>query len=423
MQVPTPRPGSAMQVSASRPGFARWLVAIAAGGLAVRLLYVLAFTPHLRGEGDSRYYHELAILLGDGQGFADPGNGTPTALHPPLFPLLLALPSWLGLDSWQAQRVIVSLVGTATIVVVGLVARRLAGDRAGLFAAALAAAYPVLIAADGAVMSETLLGLLVALVVYVAYGEPSVRRGISLGALIGLAALTRGEALLLLLFLVRRPRKEVLAMVLTAVVVLAPWTIRNLTTFDKPVALSTNEGNLIAGANCRSTYHGHDTGSWDLACVPGGPIEDESVAASRFRRAGLDYAGDHLGRLPVVLVARLGRTFELYQPIRQAQHAEMRADGIEIAGVVAFFLLMPLGAYGLTMLPRRGPLLAAFGLAIAATLVGYGVPRFRHPGDVALAVLAGVALAGATSSVASRSSSGAGGLTSRFSRSARRSTT
>jgi 4-amino-4-deoxy-L-arabinose transferase-like glycosyltransferase len=413
-----------MQVPASRPGFARWLAAIAAGGLAVRLLYILALTPHLRGQGDSRYYHELAILLGHGHGFVDPGNGTPTALHPPLFPLLLALPSWLGLDSWQEQRVVVALVGTATIVVVGLVARRVAGDRAGLMAAAVAAAYPVLIAADGAVMSEALLGLLVASAVLVAYGEPSTRRSVLLGALIGLAALTRGEALLLLLLLfpIRRPRRKQAALVLACLVVLTPWTIRNFTTFDKPVALSTNEGNLIAGANCHSTYYGHDTGSWDLRCVPGGPTEDESRAASRFRHAGLTYAGDHLGRLPVVLLARLGRTFELYQPIRQAEHAEMRADGIEIAGAVAFFLLLPLGLYGFTMVRPRAPLVAPFGLAIAATLVGYGVPRFRHPADVALAVLAGVALAGATSSVASRRSSGEGGLTSRFSRSARRST-
>ena len=38
-----------MQVPAFRPGFARWLAAIAAAGLAVRLIYVLALTPHLRG--------------------------------------------------------------------------------------------------------------------------------------------------------------------------------------------------------------------------------------------------------------------------------------------------------------------------------------------------------------------------------------
>src|SRR3954454_10123363 len=153
----------AMQAPAIRAAFPRWLAAIAAGGLAVRLVYVLVLTPHLRGLGDATYYHELTNRLGDGAGFVDPGNGTATALHPPLFPLVLALPSWLGLDSYTAHRLVVCLIGTGTIVVVGLVARRLAGERAGLIAAGLAAAYPTLISADGAVMSETLLGLLVAL--------------------------------------------------------------------------------------------------------------------------------------------------------------------------------------------------------------------------------------------------------------------
>src|SRR3954462_10679944 len=138
----------AMQAPAIRgpgPRFPRWLAAIAAGGLAVRLVYVLVLTPHLRGLGDATYYHELANRLADGAGFVDPGNGAPTALHPPLFPLLLAAPSLPRLDSSLAHRVAVSLVGTAAVVGVGLLARTVAGERAGLLAAGLAAVSPVLI--------------------------------------------------------------------------------------------------------------------------------------------------------------------------------------------------------------------------------------------------------------------------------------
>jgi 4-amino-4-deoxy-L-arabinose transferase-like glycosyltransferase len=418
-----------MQVPAFRPGFARWLAAIAAAGLAVRLLYILAITPHLRGLGDATYYHELANALGDGRDFVNPTNGTATALHPPLFPLLLALPSALGLDSYQAHRVVVALIGTATVVGVGFLARHVAGERVGLIAAGLAAASPVLISADGAVMSETLLGLLVVLCALAAYrlrDKPSTRRAALLGVLIGLATLTRGEAILLLplLLLFSATRGKWLAVVVACAVTLAPWTIRNLTTFDKPVPISTNEGNLIAGANCDSTYHGRDIGSWDYRCVKPGPPEDESATGARLRSDGLDYAKDHAGRIPLVLVARLGRTFELFQPIRQAQQAEGRAEGLEIAGAVFFFLLVPPAAYGAILLRRRGkaltPLLALFAVPIAATIAGYGVPRFRHPADVALIVLAAVAVG---SSVASPRSDGSGGLTSRFRPSTGRSTT
>jgi 4-amino-4-deoxy-L-arabinose transferase-like glycosyltransferase len=426
-----------MRTPTGGPGFARRLGLIAAAGLAVRLVYVLVLTPHLRGLGDATYYHVLANVLGDGRGFVDPSNGTATALHPPLFPLLLALPSALGLDSYQAHRVVVALIGTATVVAAGVLARHVAGQRAGLIAAGLAAVSPVLISADGAVMSETLLGLLVALCALAAYRvneKPSMKRAALLGGLIGLATLTRGEAILLLpllIFVLPRPRwKPVLAVTGCCFVVLAPWTIRNLTTFDKPVPISTNEGNLLAGANCPTTYHGSDTGSWDFRCVKPGPLtEDESVTAARLRRDGLDYAGDHAGRVPVVLAARLGRTFELYQPIRQAQHAEGRAEGLETAGAIWFFLLLPPALYGAVLLRRRHvpllPLLALFGLPIAATVIGYGVPRFRHPADVALTVLAAVAVGslGAGSSVASPRSERSGGLTSRFSERAGRSTT
>jgi 4-amino-4-deoxy-L-arabinose transferase-like glycosyltransferase len=423
--------------------FTRRLTTIAATGLAVRLVYVLAITPHLRGRGDSAYYHGLANLIADGRGYVAPGFDAVTALHPPLFPLLLSLPSLAGLDGWQAHRVANAVVGTGAIVVVGLLARRVAGERAGLVAALLAALSPVLVSADAAVMSETLLGLLTAaagLAAYQLLDAPSVARAAALGVAIGLAALTRGEGLLLIVVLALpvalrlRPRRlATLGVVaLAVVVVVAPWTVRNAVTFERPVILSTNEGGLLAGANCGRTYRGRDIGSWEIRCVPGGDFADESVAADQARDKGLDYARDHAGRVPVVVAARLGRTFGVLQPIRQARHAEGRAFGLEVAGAIWFWLLLPPGVYGLVLMRRRGvplaPLLAGLWLTLAATVLGYGVPRFRLPADVALTVLGGVAVAalggaaGAGSEVASPRSAAAGGRTSRFRRRAGRST-
>lgn len=397
--------------------FAGPLVAIAAGGLALRLVYILVLTPDLRGRGDSGYYHDLAGVIADGSGFTDPHNGTPSALHPPLFPLVLALGHLLGADSYVADRVVVSLIGAAAIVAVGLLGRAAGGPRAGLIAAALASVYPVLIGADGAVMSETLLGLLVVLALLAAYGlaeRPGPWRAVLLGALVGLATLTRGEAAFLIVLLVlpvclrlgsRRAITAVLACAAFAVV-LAPWTIRNATTFDRFVPLSTNEGTLVAGANCGDTYRGRDIGSWQIDCVPGGPPVDESVAAARYRRAGLDYARDHAGRVPVVVAARLARTFGVYQPLRQARHAEGRSDGIEIAGAFAFYLVAAGAVAGAVVLRRRRlpllPLCAPVALAALATAIGYGVPRFRHPADLALVVLTAIAVEAAMRGRAAR---------------------
>src|SRR5207302_10880566 len=95
--------------------------------------------------------------------------------------------------------------GFGTLALIGLTPRRAAGPRTGLIAAAVAAVYPVLVAADGAMMSETLYGLLIAGALYVSLrmvdGWRTPLAAAILGALIGLAALTRAEGLLLLALL------------------------------------------------------------------------------------------------------------------------------------------------------------------------------------------------------------------------------
>lgn len=406
---------------AERPrAFLARLLALAAAGLALRLVYVLLLTRGLHDTGDSEFFHRLALLIGDGRGFTEPiglalnGSVRPTALHPPLYPLLLGAASAMGVDSYLAQRVIGCLIGSVAIVAVGLLGRRVGGDRVGLVAAALAALYPVLIGADGAVMSEALYGLLVVVSLLLAYRlaeRPSAAGAALLGAAIALAALTRAEALALLVFALVpaavagarggdgsgrvRPWRTLLAGVLACVVVLLPWTVRNWSAFDRPILISNNSGTLVSGANCGTTYHGAELGSWNIFCVKPGRSTNEAVAAGHERAAGLRFAGDHLGRLPVVLGARLLRTLDLYQPGVEARRAESRSYGIELAGAIAFWILAPVALLGAVMLRRRGQplalLLAPFALAAIVSLAGYGIPRFRHPADLALVVLAAVA--------------------------------
>jgi hypothetical protein len=379
--------------------------AIAGAALVLRLVYVLLLSDDLRGEGDSRFYSEEATLLARGEGFADPlAPDEPTALHPPLLPLLLALPARLGANGYLAQRASLTLLGAATVVVVALLARRLAGDRAGVLAGMLAAVYPVAIAADGAVMPEALFGVLVVVALLAGYryrDTITVRRAALLGGVCGLAALTRSEGLLLLpllaLPLCLRSRRfaHFGAACAACILVLAPWAVRNLDRFERPVPISANDGTVLAGANCDDVYSGSDIGSWQIACVPPADPE-ESVANAEYRERGLEYARDNAGRLPVVAAARTGRTFGALQPIRQARAAEGRADWIEIAGAFAFYALALPAVAGAIVLHRRGAalwiVLVPLALVVLVSMLGYGVPRFRHPADLALLALAAVAL-------------------------------
>jgi 4-amino-4-deoxy-L-arabinose transferase-like glycosyltransferase len=295
------------------------------------------------------------------------------------------------------------------IVLVGLLARRIGGDRAGIAAALVAACYPVFIGADTSLLSETLYGVLVAAALLVALrvrdgGGP--RAAAALGALVALAALTRSEALILLPLLalpvamLRRPGRwtRAAACLGVCVLVLAPWAIRNVVDLGRPVLISTNDGTLLAGANCPLTYHGQDLGFWNIECISTkDPGRTETEQEAVWRREGLRYAGHHAGRLPVVLAARLGRTFDIYQPRRMVSNAEGRWIRIDQAGIVAYFLLLPFAIAGGVGLYRRRRsdmliLLAPVAMVIVQSLIGYGIPRFRHAAEITIVVLAGVAV-------------------------------
>jgi 4-amino-4-deoxy-L-arabinose transferase-like glycosyltransferase len=398
---------------ASTRTFRGRLAAIVVGGLVLRLVYVLVLARHVPMAGDSTFFHSEPQLIANGHGYIEPfvfaayHIAVATAAHPPLYPLVLTVPALVGIDGLLAQRVITCLIGTGVLVLIGLLGRRLGGDRVGLLSAFVAAVYPVLVSADGALMSESLYGLLVVAALHAALSQRErrdARSAIALGVLIGLAALTRSEALLLLPLLawplcLPGPRRlvRVLGCTVACLAVLTPWTIRNWDTFHQLVVVSHNDSTVLAGANCPATYHGVGLGSWDFGCISARRTLREGVQADRWRSQGLHYARAHVSRLPVVLVVRLLRTWDFWQPRRQVQFAESRAPWADEAGVACYYLLLPLAALGAVLLWRRGRgtawiLLSPLALVTLSTLLGYGLPRFRHAAEPSLVVLSAIAL-------------------------------
>lgn len=401
------------------PSFWRSLGAIVALALVVRVaVYVLVGRDTL-GLGDFNFFHEQANLLAQGRGWLEPfdhANGVdhPSAAHPPLWPLVLAVPSLLGLDSIDAHRATGLLLGLVVVVLIALVARRLAGPRAGLFAAGLAAVSPVLVGADGSLLSETLFGVWVLVVLLAALelqARPRAVWALVLGVAGGLSALTRGEGAVLALgvgaaalavcaTISWRRRAQLLGVVAAAcVLTIAPWTVRNWIVMDQPIPISTNDSTVLAGANCATAYRGANMGSWDIGCIdiPPRPYRSEVELAEGWRRDGLQYARDNAGRLLVVVPIRVLRTFSLWQPRRQTLFAEGQDRRVAQAGVASWFLVVPFAFSGLVVLRRRGQpvaiLLAVPAAIILVSAIGYGIPRFRHPVDLVALILAGCALA------------------------------
>jgi len=410
--------------------FTGGLWAISLASLATRIWAIGTVTRRDPGNGDPFYYHAQANMLADRIGFGEPiqwlteGRFVPTAIHPPLFTLWLAPASLVGARGYLSHKTMAAVAGVLVVVVVALLARRLAGDRAGLLAGAAVAIYPNLFIIDGTLWPEGLYTAIVGFALLMAYAwrdEPTTRRAALLGAAVGLAVLTRGEALLLLpllcLPLVVSARGSGVAWVRHGLVMGAvaagltvPWMVRNLMQFENTVTISTNSEEVLFYANCEDTYDGPLIGYWSFNCqervraereangLPADPPGDESERAAGWGELGREFATENRDRWPAVAVARLTRAWDL-------QHSETTARALQFEGrpydwskrgLWVYWLMLGPGLAGLVILRRRRvaiwPLLSMV-VMVSVTAVGvYGHVRFRTVGDLVVILGAAVAL-------------------------------
>src|SRR4051794_16255724 len=328
------------------------LAVIAAIAFVLRAIWALAIAPDsFNHVGDPRFFHLTANLLADGHGYIAPlpfihsGSVIASSEHPPGWSALLAVFSAAGGRSYTVHELVGCAVGAGIVVCAGLLGRRVGGPRAGLIAAAIAAIYPVYVAIDGSLMSEPPYALGIALCLLAAFRaaeSPSLRRAAVLGLAIGLTALLRTEALglLVLLAVPLRQVKQIAVMWMVALVAVAPWCIRNSVTFDQPMLISSEDGPVIAGANCSPTYHGRDTGYWRADCVGLRGEANPAIRSRELRAQGVRYARDHAGRVPAVEGVRLLRTFGFWQPRRHVYFAEGREMPGRTVAVACVWLVL-----------------------------------------------------------------------------------
>ena len=390
------------------------LALIAVAAFVLRAVWALAVAPKsLNHVGDPRFFHLTANLLADGHGyiaplpFIDSGSVIASSEHPPGWSALLAVFSAAGGRSYTVHELVGCAVGTGVVACCGLLGRHVGGPRAGLIAAAIAAIYPVFVAIDGSLMSEPPYALGVALCLLAGFRMaevPSLRRAAVLGAAIGLTALVRTEALGLLVVLVlpaafAAPVRRIARIAVVwavALAVIAPWCVRNSVTFHQPMLISSEDGPVIAGANCGPTYSGFDMGYWRADCVGLRSEANPAVRSRELRKQGVGYARHHASRVPAVLGVRLLRTFGFWQPERHVYFAEGRRMPGRAIAVACVWLVLMGGAAGAWLIRRRRlelvMLLSPLVLAVVTTLVAFGYPRFRYASDVGFIVLAGLAL-------------------------------
>jgi 4-amino-4-deoxy-L-arabinose transferase-like glycosyltransferase len=416
-------PGLGWQRLVSSP--AAFLPVIVAVAYLFRIWALITISTARRDSGDPFFYHVTANILAHGRGFEEPltwvasGAELPSALHGPAFPAALALFSRLGGVSYVDHQWASVLFGLPQIVFAVLLAHMLAGRRAALLTGAVCIVYPNLWLTDGSLFVEGLAAGFTTAATWTLYRwiqRPRASVIVATGVLIGLAALTRGEALLLIplffgavVLLLRsvgwRMRwTHALWGTIAAVVTLAPWMIYNAPRFNVFVPLSTNSNEVLFYANCDDVYSGSFIGFWSFDCQTRHRAEfgeapgDQAEQAVYWRKLAVEYIKEHRDQLPKVIVARVGRQWELFRPNQTLDFAiiEGRDRTSVRIGQLGFYVMMPLAVLGsMAMRRRRQPILPMWSHAIGVTVTAvyaYGTLRFRAPWEPVMITLAAIGL-------------------------------
>lgn len=388
---PSPDPGKAFGWRLA------WLTLV---GLAVRVAFLL-LEPHAALAGDEPTWIYLGV-----QGLAQLNRPfspfrSPIIFYPPAYPYFLGGLSVL-LGSLQAVKWVQVVLGALLVTAVGRVGLLAFSARVGLIAAGLVAFYPELVWFSTHFWSETLFLVLLwwAIERTLVSGRTG-RLGVTLAAALlwGMAALTRETALYFIpvaaawLVWQRRARPAV-ALLVCALLTVAPWTLRNWIVFGTFVPVSTFGAHALWQGNTLLSigefYRLTDS-------VPG-PIAQYRLAREEGFRAIRE-------RQPRWLLEKIGHEMPLlwgpethlsvlldnqaYGPLSARTNAAVRA-----VSVLPYLVVLVCALPGLAALTLEGEslLLVLFFLYYNALhVVSYGQDRFRLPIMPILFLAAGLA--------------------------------
>jgi 4-amino-4-deoxy-L-arabinose transferase-like glycosyltransferase len=407
-------------------GFVAVVVLAMVLALGVRVA-IIAGTPGFAPRFDAVDYVDDAVSIATTGGYPDvcrceiPGGG-PTAFRPPAYPYLLAGAfKLLGVARQHSRltvaRVVAALLSMALVALIALIGARLWSRPVGALAAVFAAVYPPFLMVDSSTLSESLF-IPLELAGILAVIELRRSRGAYWWAAVaglsaGLAALTRGNGLILLIpFAVaaasatgraRRDKARTTALlVAVAIASIAPWTVRNAEQLHAFVPVTTEAGYTLDGLFNSYSYAHRMVWSVPVrdavALFRVHPPPKESAWSGDLISDALHFIGRHPASVPEAGFWNTLRLFDLYQPgydrlINDGLGTDHFVTHLAVYSVYPLLLLaiaaMPLGV------ARRLPgfIWLMLGLLLVTTVFAtVGTVRYRLPIDPILLLLAAATL-------------------------------
>lgn len=173
-----------------------WLLAVALLALILRLVYAWQISQAPFADvrlGDARAYHEWALRIADGDWL---GQGV--FYQAPLYPYVLAVVYKVFGDGAAILRFVQAVIGAGSCVLLAAAGMALFGEL-GVIAGVLLAIYPPAIFFDGLFEKSSLVTFFTAALLYLLASGRTRSRAFLAGVTLGLFALTRENALLLII--------------------------------------------------------------------------------------------------------------------------------------------------------------------------------------------------------------------------------
>ncbi len=398
--------------------------------LAVRIIYNNTVAYHYFPLHDSAFYQGIAFHMLKEHCFCLE-QYVPTVDRAPLWPFIIAGLTIIFGPSDYVARIFLSLVGSGTCVLVYLFARDLFSWRIGVAAGAFAAIYPELYIYDGWLYTESLYIFLLFAICYSLYRlqhkpERNWSNWSIIGVLLGLLSLTRPNGIIVIgLFIIwcfimvwqkfislRIAIRGILLSSLIAVVLIAPWTIRNFLVSHTFIPVAVGDGTVLLGAYndeilAQATYAGGAKGTWinpiqsrpDVVrpfplhtCNP--PCEVAREAA--FKDAAVQWIQKNVKAMPHLLLLHF---MNMWQPetyesdLPTARFPQQRPTQLVVGMMKTWpIFVFILAALGLVVTAWRWReflfIYLMILLTIAQNIIYYGIPRFRAPIEPMLILLA-----------------------------------